>query len=84
MRYAIFGKELMELGFLDSYVIRIYRKAENEPRLLVGTAQKIGQEDKMAFSTVDELWGILNLVRKGPEKKKKDRSPKPNLNGDGS
>jgi hypothetical protein len=71
-----------ELGFLVSYVIRIYRKAENEPRLLVGTTQKIGQEDKMAFSTVDELWSILNSVRKEPLKQT-NSSPKREPDGDG-
>ena len=73
---------MCELGFLDSYVIRIYRKAENEPRLLVGTAQKIGQEDRMAFSTVDELWSILNSIKKDPLKEKK-RSPKREPDGNG-
>ncbi len=66
---------------MDSYIVRIYRKAEDDPRLLIGTAKKVGQDGNMAFSSLDELWSILNHVKKEP---KRDRLPKPNSTDDGS
>jgi hypothetical protein len=44
---------------MDSYVVRIYRRAGRKPRILVGTAESAGTGKKMAFSNIEELWEIL-------------------------
>jgi len=44
---------------MDSYVVRIYRRAGRRSRLLVGTIEAAGAGRKMAFSNIDELWEIL-------------------------
>lgn len=44
---------------MDSYILRIYRRAGRRSRMLVGTAEAAGTGRKMAFSNVDELWEIL-------------------------
>ena len=56
----------MEIGgVMNSYLVRIYRKAENNPRLLVGIVEEPGVKEKKAFSNLYELWDILNLPQKG-------------------
>ncbi len=50
---------------MDSYLLRIYRRAENNPRMLVGVVEEIGKAEKRAFNSLDELWDILNPDRKG-------------------
>jgi hypothetical protein len=49
---------------MDSYVVRIYRRAGSKPRILVGTVEVAGTDRKMAFSNIEELWEILQR-RKG-------------------
>ena len=49
---------------MDSYLVRIYRKAENNPRMLVGVIEEVGVKEKRAFHNLYELWDILNPVRK--------------------
>ena len=68
---------------MDSYMVRIYRKEENNPQKLVGVVQKVGVEEKEVFSTFDELWSILNPVRKDPTKRKKNKPPRPGPDGNG-
>jgi len=45
---------------LDSYVVRVYRQEKNNPRLLVGTVEKVGQRGRSAFTNMDELWEIVD------------------------
>jgi len=60
MRYAF-----LRLGvFMNSYLVRIYRKADNNPRVLVGVVEEVGVKGKKAFHNFYELWDILS-----PEKK---------------
>ncbi len=49
---------------MDSYVVRIYRRAGSKRRILVGTVEVAGTDRKMAFSNIEELWEILQR-RKG-------------------
>lgn len=49
---------------MDSYIVRIYRRAGRKARILVGTVEAAGSGKKMAFSNVEELWEILRH-RKG-------------------
>ena len=44
---------------MDSYVVRIYRRAGRKSRILIGTAEVAGTGRKMAFSNIEELWEIL-------------------------
>jgi len=50
---------------MNSYLVRIYRKAVNNPRLLVGVVEEPGVKEKKAFQNLYELWDILNLPQKG-------------------
>ena len=62
---------------MDSYLVRIYRKAENNPRMLVGVVEEPGVKEKKAFHNLYELWDILNPIKKGhtlPKKSKNSRS----------
>ena len=45
---------------MENYIIRIYRQAKNNPRLLVGVVEHVGSEGKKAFTNLHELWEILN------------------------
>ncbi len=57
----------------DSFVIRIYRYVDNHSRRIVGTAEKVGEKEKHAFTNVDELWDILNPLRGEEGQKGKER-----------
>lgn len=46
--------------FENNYIIRIYRYDREHPRRIVGTAEKVGDQGKWAFTNLDELWVILN------------------------
>lgn len=48
---------------MDSYVVRIYRRAGRKSRLLIGTAEAAGRGRRMAFSNIEELWDILTRRR---------------------
>jgi hypothetical protein len=62
-------------AFMDTYVIRIYRRDENDPRILVGLVEEVGAEGNRAFGTLDELWFILNSSEaKTPKSNKRNRS----------
>jgi hypothetical protein len=56
---------------LQNYVLRIYRREKNDPRILVGVVEEVGVEGNKAFSNADELWSILNLSRAETAKTKK-------------
>ena len=66
---------------MDSYVVRIYRKEEDDPRRLLGIVEKVGIGEKKIFSNLNELWSILNPVKKEPVKQRKSRSSRRNPNG---
>jgi hypothetical protein len=48
---------------MESYIVRIYRRSPKRPRVLVGTVEVPGTEGKLAFSTAEELWEVLELQR---------------------
>ena len=56
---------------MTSYLVRIYRKAENNPRLLVGVVEEPGANGKKAFHNLYELWDILNPNKKEKQTKQK-------------
>ena len=60
-----------ELGdIMESYLVRIYRREENNPRLLVGVVEEPGVKAKKAFSNLYELWDILNPIKRALKKNK--------------
>jgi hypothetical protein len=56
---------------MTSYLIRIYRKADNNPRMLVGVVEEPGVKEKKAFSNLYELWDILNTKKEKQTKQRK-------------
>ena len=65
---------------MDSYLVRIYRKAENNPRMLVGVVEEPGVKEKRAFHNLYELWDILNPVKKDQTQLKRNKNSKRNQN----
>ncbi len=65
---------------MDSYLVRIYRKAENDMRMLVGVVEEVGVKEKKAFHTLYELWDILNPVKGIRKAPKKNNNSKRNQN----
>ncbi len=59
-------------GTSKKYIVRIYRLEGNNPRSVVGLAEDPEREMKRAFTSVDELWRILN-PGKGPEGAERQR-----------
>jgi len=49
---------------MNSYLVRIYRRTQDNPRLLVGVVEEPGVKEKKAFHNLYELWDILNLSPK--------------------
>ncbi len=45
---------------MKDYVLRIYRRDKNDPRILVGVVEEVGVDGNKTFSNLDELWSILN------------------------
>jgi predicted transcriptional regulator YdeE len=43
-----------------SYIVRIYRHEKNNPRMFVGTVERVGEQRKAAFTNIDELWELMN------------------------
>lgn len=58
---------------MTSYLVRIYRKAENNPRVLVGVVEEPGVNGKKAFTNLYELWDILNPIKKEQTSSKRGR-----------
>lgn len=52
---------------MNSYIVRIYREEENNPRNFVGTVEEAVVGEKRAFTSLDELWAILNPAEKEKE-----------------
>ena len=45
---------------MDNYIVRIYRRKRDNPRVLVGVVEEVGTKGKKAFNDSDDLWKILN------------------------
>lgn len=56
---------------MDSYLVRIYRRDENNPEAITGTVEKIGTEKSHRFKSLEELGGIITGKQqdKGEDKK---------------
>ncbi|HAM49823.1 MAG TPA: hypothetical protein DCP92_03710 [Nitrospiraceae bacterium] len=55
---------------MDNYIVRIYRRQKDNPRVLVGLVEEVGTTGKKAFNDIDDLWEILNSVNARPERSK--------------
>jgi hypothetical protein len=58
---------------MNSYLVRIYRKSDNNPRLLVGVVEEAGVNGKKAFTNLYELWDILNPAKREQTQPKKSK-----------
>jgi len=65
---------------MNSYLVRIYRRMENNPHMLVGVVEEAGVNGKKAFHNLQELWDILNPVKKGQRQLKRNKNSKHNQN----
>ena len=63
----------MKRLLLDSFIIRIYRCKKDKSKSLVGVAEKVGNKEPLAFTSLYELWGILTSSRKRLMQPKKIR-----------
>ncbi len=54
---------------MEDYVVRIYRFKKDNPRAIVGLVETVGKKGRIGFTTMDELWEILNSSI-GDEKEK--------------
>ena len=45
---------------MKDYVLKIYRREKNDPRIAVGVVEEVGLQGNKAFRNIDELWSILN------------------------
>jgi hypothetical protein len=48
---------------VESYIVRIYRGEKDNPRSFVGIVEEVGIEEKKAFTSLEELWQILNSIK---------------------
>jgi hypothetical protein len=44
---------------MESYVIRVYRRAEDDPQRMVGIIEIVQEGRQQRFSSMQELWEIL-------------------------
>lgn len=42
------------------YIVRIYRFKKDRPQSMVGVVEEVGMDEKKSFTTLEELWKILN------------------------
>jgi hypothetical protein len=61
---------------MNSYLVRIYRRGEDNPRVLVGVVEEPGVNGKKAFTNLYELWEILNPVQNLETQAKKKKGMK--------
>jgi len=54
---------------LESYIVRIYRGDKDSPRNYLGIVEEVEKEEKKAFTNPEELWKILNYIKKKPGKR---------------
>ena len=64
---------------MNSYLVRIYRRGEDNPRILVGVVEELGVNGKKAFTNLYELWEILNPVQNGEIQANKKKGTKNKL-----
>jgi hypothetical protein len=58
---------------LASYMVRVYRFGKNQPHNLVGVVEEAGVKGKKAFTSLSELWSIINSSRAVRNDRKTER-----------
>jgi hypothetical protein len=58
---------------LESYVVRVYRSAEDDPDELVGVIEDVGEGKEGVFTTLNELWDLLNPAEAKPERPRENK-----------
>jgi hypothetical protein len=55
---------------MDCFIVRIYRREENDPQGVCGLVETVGRGDKKSFAGSEELWNIIssNSKKKRPIK----------------
>jgi len=44
---------------MDSYIVRIYRRSQDNPDELAGLVEMVGSSERMSFKTFSELTSVL-------------------------
>ena len=57
----------------EDYIIRIYRRDRQNPRMVVGTVEQVGEKMKKGFTDFEELRVILGVPRGKPSRRPEDR-----------
>ncbi|MFQ5660984.1 MAG: hypothetical protein ACE5GZ_11195 [Gammaproteobacteria bacterium] len=60
---------------MESYIVRIHRRDEQDVHPVRGIVEQVGAEDQDAFGTMQELWNILSVTKRRRRKPKKSTSP---------
>lgn len=55
--------------YLNTYIVRVYRRRNGIPHGLVGVVEEVGKKEKRAFSNLDDLWDILKCQKEGSVQK---------------
>jgi hypothetical protein len=69
----------------DNYIIRIYRRGQQNPRMVVGTVEQVGGKLKMSFTDFEELRTILRVPRGQTPRREQpvDSTPSQMVSSDG-
>ena len=59
----------------DDYIIRIYRRNRENPRMVVGTVEQVGEKVKMGFTDFEELRLIMGVPRGRTTRRKQTPDP---------
>lgn len=60
----------------DDYIIRIYRRDRQNPGMVVGTVEQVGEKLKMGFTDFEELRVIMGVPRGQTPRSKEDSCSK--------
>lgn len=60
----------------DDYIIRIYRRNRENPRMVVGTVEQVGEKVKMGFTDFEELRLIMGVPRGRTTRSEQALSPR--------
>ena len=60
-------------NFMESYIVRIYRREDQGNSPVSGLVEKVGAVGQEAFGTKEELWNILSMMKAPLRHRKKSR-----------
>jgi hypothetical protein len=49
---------------MDSYIVRIYRRGQDDPGELAGLVEMVGSSDRLSFRNFSELTSVLRRMLK--------------------